>query len=196
MLLARNEGVLRFVPIEKCSAHGGRPLQLEVGGKRSFDFDRLFGLDVQHDDGAGLMHRHEESFAHGEIVARVHEGRGFRPDDQRAGQALGGHSAAVHVKGKVKVAKDLQRVHPGFHLPALVSKKAGTHSDQRKKLPGANRPGKLGVGGGAFGGECEKREGQKKEGQYNSGEHSEPRRIARTAHLFSHVEAQWNLHWG
>src|SRR4029077_680931 len=72
-LLAKYKRVLRFVPVEKCPSEGGRPLELKVGYEASLDLQRLFGLDLDQNDGARLVYWNEKCFAHGEIVAGIND---------------------------------------------------------------------------------------------------------------------------
>src|SRR5207244_12100734 len=106
--------MLRLVPKMEGSANCRRPFKLEIANKAGLNFDWLFGLDVHKNDCATLVHWDKKSLAHGKIVAGIDEGGGFRVNDQGPNQAFGGHSPAFHVKCKVKVPKDFQRIDPGL----------------------------------------------------------------------------------
>src|SRR6266404_3013987 len=123
----------------KCSTYSCGPFELKISDEGGFDLERLFGFDVQQNDGARLAHWDEERFSNREIVARVDECCGFRVDDQRADQAFGCHGATVYVKGQMKAPEDFQRIDPGFHLSAFVAEQAGAHADYGKEFPRANR---------------------------------------------------------
>ena len=53
------------------------------------------------------------------------------------------------MKAQMKVAKNLERVNPGFHLPGFVSKQSGAAAGDRKEFPGTigprelDRPGRI-----------------------------------------------------
>ena len=86
-----------------------------------FDFERLFGFDVQKNDGALRVHGHEESFAHREGVTGIENRGGFRPHGQGAGERFGWENTAFGEKVQMKFAEKFQWIDPRFHFAALVA---------------------------------------------------------------------------
>src|ERR1700728_189412 len=137
------EGVLRWVPLLERSANCRRPLQLEVTIENGFDLQRFVGLNFKSDDSASLMHRHEQSFAHREIVACVDDRARFRTNNQSAGESLGRYDNAAQMELQMKVAANFKWINPRFKSSLFVPEQCGLPSDGRNKFPGSNWSGEF-----------------------------------------------------
>ena len=111
---AEHKRALLRVPVDIRSAQRGRPLQLEVSGESGFDFQRLLGFDVEQNDGPRFVHRNAERLANAKRIADIQDRCGLRTDRQGSSQTLRGQGAIADKKSQMKVAKDFQRIHPGF----------------------------------------------------------------------------------
>ena len=111
--------------------------------KRGFHFQRLLGLDFEQNDRARLVHRHAQRFAHAKGIADVQNRRGLGTNRQRSCQTLGGKRAIADVKRQVELAKNLQRIDPGFKSSRFVAEQSRASTHDRKKFPGANRARQL-----------------------------------------------------
>ena len=85
----------------------------------------------------------KERLPHRESVAGIENCARLRPDGDRTCQSFRGNNAAFLMKAQMKVAKNLERVNPGFHLPGFVSKQSGAAAGDGKKFPGTIGPREL-----------------------------------------------------
>ncbi len=85
------------------------------------DFERLLGFHVQQNDGALRVHGHKKSFAHGEGVAGIKNGGGFRPHGNGSGQSFSREDSAFGEEIQMKFPENLQRVDPCLHFAGFVS---------------------------------------------------------------------------
>ena len=111
---------------------------MEITMEDRFDFEGLLRFDVEDDDCALLVDGNEERFAHGESVAGVENGGGFGAHGECAGQRFRWENAAFGEKIQMEFTKDFQRIDPGFHFAAFVSKQGGALAGDGKKFPGAH----------------------------------------------------------
>src|SRR5256884_122330 len=113
-------------------------LELEVAMERGLDFERLLGFHIQNNDCALRVHRNEKSLAHGEGVAGVENGRGFRTHGERSGECFAGKNPAFGEEMQMKFAEDLQRIDPRLHPAGFVSEQGRPCPGDGQKFPGAH----------------------------------------------------------
>ena len=99
--------------------------------KTGLDLQRVLGFNLEQNHGSLLLHRNEESFSHRERVAGIENRGRFRPDRDRSRKRLRGQDSPFGVKFQMKLAKNLERVHPRFHAPGFISEQPRAHSRYR-----------------------------------------------------------------
>ncbi len=138
LLFAEVKGVARFIPVDVGGAEGRGPFELKVAMEDGFDFEREFGLDFEKDEGAGFVHGDEEGFADGKSVAGIEDGGGFGAHGEGARERGGVEDAVFSVKAQTEIAKNFQRVDPGFDAAGLIAEDAGAGAGSGEKFPGAD----------------------------------------------------------
>ena len=131
----------RRVPVQIGSAESGWPFQLEIAIECGLDLQRMRGFNFESNECSGIVHRDEQSFLYRKRVACVNNCARLRTNRNGSYKRFGRKGTAVHQKTNMKIAKDFERVDPGFQIATLVSEQAGSRASGAEKFP---RPGAAG----------------------------------------------------
>src|SRR5439155_262281 len=127
--------MLRRRPVQVRRSERGRPFQLKVPVKNRLNLQRVLRFHVEQDHGALFAHGNEKCFVHAERISRVQNRGGFRPHRNRPRQCLRRQDSSFSMKFQVKLAENLQRVHPRFHAARFISQQPRACSRDWQKFP-------------------------------------------------------------
>src|SRR5258706_6149320 len=143
LLFSQNESMLFRVPTHVGATECRGPFQLEIAMKNNLYVDRFGGVDVDQDDGTGLVDRDEEGFTNREGVAGIEDGAGFRAHRERTSQRLRRNLAVAHMEAQMEIAQDLQRINPRLEASRFIPQQAGALAGVGKKFPRTDGTRKL-----------------------------------------------------
>ena len=90
-----------------------------------FDLQGFRGLNLERNDGAGFVHRYEQSFADGKNIARINDRAGLGANDQGSSQSFGRQHSIPDPKAQMKITENFYRINPRFERTAFIAKKCG-----------------------------------------------------------------------